>query len=92
MKRLTVELKGTRENPYRRLGLQQNPVPQDGATPERAQQCLRMQSLGGDPIPSHCAEVYIRQRLHGWSEEFVQACLRAYRPGEYVRFTVLWPA
>lgn len=82
--KLRIELNGTSENSYHTLGLTQNPFPQI-AQRGYDRMCLRLQSLGGDPIPD---EAYIRQRLHGFSPEFVELCCHKFVPGEMVRFEV----
>lgn len=87
--RITVCLNGTAENPFHRHGLSQNPFPQTGRM-EYDRLCLRMQSLGGDPIPHDTAEAYIRARLVGCSDEFVDLCVSQFRPGEYVQFDIAW--
>lgn len=82
--KLRVSLNGTDENPWHKHGLTQNPFPQLGRA-EWDAQCLRLQSLGGDPIPD---TQYIRERLRGFSEEFVELCCREFRKGEIVKFVV----
>lgn len=85
---LRVVLNGTDENPWHKMGLTQNPFPQlaraetDGAV-------LRLQSLGGDPIPH---TDYIRERLHGFTPEFVELVCSKFKKGEIVRFLVTFPA
>lgn len=86
--KLKVELNGTSENPYHRWGLVQNPFPQI-ARAEFASQCLHLQKLGAAPIPN---TAYIRKHLQGWSPEFVELCCQKFKPGEYVTFTVNFPA
>jgi hypothetical protein len=81
---LVVELNGTDENPYHRLGLTQNPFPQI-AEYGLAGLCLKLQSLGGDPVPD---ETHIRGVLAGWGKDFVDLCCVQFKRGEYVRFTV----
>jgi hypothetical protein len=85
--RLIVALNGTSENPWHRIGLTQNPFPQI-AKYEVAEACVRLQSLGGDPIPN---VKYIRDKLKGFSEEFIDLCCKNYRPGEFVKFDVEFP-
>ena len=85
--RFAVSLNGTATNPWRKYGLTQNPFPAV-ARHEYAAASLRMQSLGGDPIPHDRAEQYIRERLTGFSEEFAALCVEKFKPGEYVTFTV----
>jgi len=84
---LLVELNGTSENPYHKMGLTQNPFPQT-AKYELDAHCLRLQSLGGDPIPN---TDYIRERLAGgFSDEFIELCCRNFQPGKMVKFVVEW--
>lgn len=84
---LRVQLNGTAVNPYHKWGLTQNPFPQLG-TAETNAACLRLQSLGGDPIPN---EQHIRDTLRGFSDEFVELCVQNFKPGEYVSFIATWP-
>lgn len=85
--KITVRLNGTKENPWHKYGLKQNPFPQLGKAQYDAA-CLRVQSLGGDPIPN---ADYIRERLAGFSKEFVAGCVERFKPGELVEFVVEWP-
>jgi hypothetical protein len=84
---LKVELNGTDENPYHRFGQSQNPFPQI-ARAEYTRDVLRVQSLGGDPIPD---ADYIREKLKGMSEEFIELCCKMFKKGEIVKFTVFFP-
>lgn len=86
---IMVALNGTDHNPWHRLGLKQNPFPQTGKA-EWDGACLRMQSLGGDPIPAP-AEPYIRERLKGFTDEFVDGCVARFERGQYVTFEVEFP-
>jgi hypothetical protein len=74
-------------DPFHQSGLSQNPFPQL-ADARYDQACLRLQKLGGDPIPN---TEYIVETLQGFSPEFVFLVCSKYRPGEYVRFTVTIP-
>ncbi len=85
--KLKVELNGTDKNPYEQMGLTQNPFPQTGKA-EWDEACLRIQKLGGPPIPADRAEAYIRETLAGFTQEFVELCVRNYKPGIYVKFYV----
>jgi hypothetical protein len=67
--KITVALNGTDKNPFEQYGVTQNPFPQI-AEYEYAPACLRLQKLGGLPIPQNNAEQYIRETLKGFSEEF----------------------
>jgi len=87
MKRtLEVVLNGTDTNPFHRFGCTQNPFPQSGEYASVGN-TLKLQSLGGDPIPN---TQYIRDTLKGFSSEFVELCCKNFKPGELVRFTVYW--
>lgn len=84
---LRVTINGTDENPWSKMGLRQNPFPQLGiAEYDRAEAMVA--SLDGDPVKS---EQDIRDRLKGFTEEFVQCCIDRYQPGERVQFTVTFP-
>jgi hypothetical protein len=85
-----VALNGTDTNPWLKFGLTQNPFPQLGKY-EYDRACLQMQKLGGPSIPHEWAEQYIREILKGFSEEFVDLCVRQFKPGEYVEFDVYFP-
>src|SRR5689334_15285804 len=87
---IRVELNGTKVNHWHKLGLTQNPFPQI-ARAEYTGACIRLQSLGGDPIPEGRAAAYIRERLEGFTEEFINLCIQQYRPGAMVRFIATWP-
>lgn len=80
--KILVELNGTDKNPYHKLGLTQNPLPQIPRA-EYTPQILKLQKLGGDPIPD---TDYIRQVLAGWSEEFIELCCKQFKKGEMVKF------
>jgi hypothetical protein len=82
--KLTVCLNGTRDNPYARYGVTQNPFPQIARHGYDAA-CLRLQSLGGEPIPD---VQHIRDTLEGWDPAFIELCCRNYRPGVYVKFCI----
>jgi len=84
MMQLRVTLNGTDRNPWHRWGLTQNPFPQLGKA-EYDAHCLRLQSLGGDPIPD---TDYIRKVLEGWSPEFVELCCQRFKKGAIVQFHV----
>lgn len=80
----TVRLNGTDENPFHKFGMTQNPFPQV-ARYEYTRHLLRLQKLGGDPIPD---TDYIRRTLTGFSEEFVDLCCTRFKKGEMVEFEV----
>jgi len=81
---LKVELNGTNKNPYHKFGLSQDPFPQISEY-EKSRACLRLQSLGGNPIPD---VEYIRDTLKEFSDEFVNLCCLRFKKGEYVTFEV----
>ncbi len=82
--KLLIELNGTNINPYHKLGLSQNPFPQIPKY-EYVQSCLIIQELGGDPILD---TNYIRQKLKGFSKEFIELCVNKFEKGKYVTFYV----
>lgn len=84
--KIRVELNGTSENPWHKMGLTQNPIPQL-AKYELDRACLIVQKLGGDPIPN---TDYIRETLKGFSPEFTELCCAKFVPGETVKFEVYW--
>lgn len=85
--KITVRINGTDENPWAKMNLRQNPFPQiPKAEYETANRQLN--SLDGEPVRG---EADIRARLQGWTEEFIQACLANYVPGERTQFTVSFP-
>lgn len=87
MPSVIVNLNGTDSNPFHRYGLTQNPFPQL-ARAETDRQILRMQALGGDPIPD---TDYIRTFLAGYcSDEFIDGCVARFRKGEMVTFEITW--
>jgi hypothetical protein len=85
--KIIVHLNGTDENPWHRWGLHQNPFPQI-AKHEYQAGMMRLQKLGGDPIPN---TDYIRETLKGFDPEFVDLLCKMYHPGEMVKFEVSWP-
>ena len=86
---LTVVLNGTDTNPYHAFNLTQNPFPQISRM-ENSAACLRLQSLGGDPIPHATAAQYIGERLKGFSEEFIYLVVGHFVPGKMIKFEVYW--
>jgi hypothetical protein len=84
--RLRVVINGTSENRWHRYRLQRNPFPQLGHVEWHAAEMM-VASLDGDPITS---EQDIRDRLPGFSPEFVELCCARYVPGERVAFLVCW--
>ncbi len=90
MPSLKVQLNGTDHNPWLKFGVTQNPFPQIART-ETAALCIRLQALGGNPIPHDRAAEYIREKLAGFSDELIELCIQNFRPGEYTIFTVEFP-
>lgn len=87
MAKFIVKLNGTDQNPWHKYGLKANPFPQV-AKYEYVGACMRMQSLGADPIPN---VEYIRERLKGFSPEFVNVCCERFQKGRMVQFEVEYP-
>jgi hypothetical protein len=87
MPTITVRINGTDENPFHRMGLTQNPFPQL-ARMETDRQVLRVQALGGDPVPD---ADYVRTFLAGYcSDEFIELCASRFKRGLMVEFDVSW--
>lgn len=84
---IVVTINGTDVNPWHRMNLRQNPFPQIPKA-ELSGAMQQLNSLDADPIRGPDD---IRERLAGWSEEFVQACIASYKPGERTRFRVTFP-
>jgi hypothetical protein len=87
---ITVALNGTSENPYYKMGLKQNPFPQTGHAEFDAAE-RRINSLGGEPIPSDRPREYIVETLQGFSQEFIDLCVQNYHQGKMVKFKVSFP-
>jgi len=88
---LKVSLNGTGDNPFQRYGLHCNPFPQLGRGKEFDPFERRVAQLGGAPIPHDAYQAYIREKLEGFSEEFVELCIARFVPGEYVTFRIVFP-
>jgi hypothetical protein len=89
---MTVALNGTTTNPYKALyQIKSNPFPQI-AESHYVWRCLRMQELGGEPIPHDHYQSYIREKLEGFSTEFIALCIQKFRAGEYIKFDVFFPS
>jgi len=86
---IRVALNGTDVNPYHGFGLTANPFPQFGDK-QLDTADINLRKLAADPIPHNGYEEYIRSVLQGWSEEFIQLCIKQFEPGKYVRFSVEW--
>jgi len=84
---IRIRINGTDTNPWHKLGMKQNPFPQLGKMKyDRAEMMLN--SLDGDPIKD---PQDIRERLKGFDPEFIEGCIKRYRPGERVEFTIIFP-
>lgn len=83
-----VTINGTTENPWGRYGLTCNPFPQL-AKAEFSRGERQIASLDGDPVTD---EADLRERLAGFSAEFIELCVSQYQPGQRVRFAVTFPA
>lgn len=77
---VSIMLNGTDSNPYKKYGLQQNPFATHPA----------LAKLAAEPIPHNRYEQYIRDVLEGFSEEFVNLCVRNFKRGHLVKFIVNW--
>jgi len=84
---ITVRLNGTSENPWWPMGFMQNPFPQI-AKAEYDQGERQIASLDGEPIKDAND---IRERLKGFTEEFIEYCIARFKPGERVAFTISFP-
>ena len=80
-----VRLNGTSENSYKKLyGLKQNPFPQI-ATAESSALDWLINNLAAEPISD---EAHLRERLTGAHPEFVELCVKHFKPGERTEFTI----
>jgi hypothetical protein len=84
MLRLIVKINGTDKNPWHKLGMKSNPFPQL-AIAEFDKAEMQLNSLDGDRVTG---PEDIRERLKGFSEEFIKLCIDKYKPGERVSFAV----
>jgi hypothetical protein len=84
---LKVKLNGTNTNPWFRMGVRQNPFPQHPRA-ELMRAMKQLNSLDGEPLKGPDD---IRERLAGWSEEFIELCIQQFKPGERVKFMVEFP-
>lgn len=84
---LKVRLNGTSENGWHQFGLTQNPFPQI-AKYELMHAMDQLNSLDGDPLKGPDD---IRNRLKGWSQEFIDLCIERFKAGEQVNFIVEGP-
>lgn len=84
---MTVTINGTDSNRWNRLGMTQNPFPQLGKSEYDIGE-MQIASLDADPVTGPDD---IRQRLRGFSDEFIEGCISRYTPGERVRFTISFP-
>ncbi len=84
---LRVVLNGTSINPFLKYGLTMNPFPQIPKA-ELMQAMMQLNRLAADPIPMNDYARYIREKLSGWSDEFIDLCISNFVPGERSTFTV----
>lgn len=84
---LRVALNGTDTNPWHKYNLRQNPFPQI-ASAETDHAMRQLNSLDGEPIKG---PQDIRDRLEGWTDEFIEGCIERFEPGKRVRFIVEFP-
>jgi hypothetical protein len=84
--RVEVILNATGINPYARWGLRCNPFPAIATYGYAAANAL-LADLAARPIAS---QTDLRDRLKGCSAQFLELCVRYYRPGKRTRFYVEW--
>jgi hypothetical protein len=84
---LLVTINGTSVNPWRKMGLRQNPFPQLGIAELQAGEEM-IASLDGDPVT---CEQDIRDRLAGCTDELIEGCIARWQPGKRVRFSITFP-
>jgi hypothetical protein len=84
---MTVTLNGTDSNRWNKWGLNANPFPQT-AIVEFHNAERQIASLDGDPITS---DNDIRDRLAGFSTEFVEGVVLRWRPGQRISFDIIFP-
>lgn len=84
---MTVTINGTDKNPWHKMGMNQNPFPQIGKE-EYNKSEMQINSLDADPI---AGPDDIRKRLEGFSEKFIEGCIKRYVPGKRVRFKITFP-
>lgn len=80
--RFKVRLNGTDENPWLKLGFTRNPFPQIGKAEFNVGEQI-INGLDADPIKDIDD---LRQRLKGCSDEFIELCIKNFKPGERVEF------
>jgi hypothetical protein len=85
--KITVRLNGTDKNPFAIWGMRCNPFPQVGEYELMPVQ-RRLAELAGEPIKD---EADLRKRLEGFDANFVEGCVRRFRPGEIVEFDIEFP-
>jgi len=88
---LRVTINGTDVNPYHKLGLKQNPLPQLGKA-EYDYICQKLNLLEATPMKS-------KEELRAWLKkegchdgQFVDLCLQHYERGKRTRFYISFPA
>jgi len=84
-----VIINGTEDNVWLRWNLRHNPFPQESlARAEWAAAAQQIASLDGEPVRS---PQDIRDRLKGFSPEFIEGCISRWQPGQRTQFTVRFP-
>ena len=83
---LQIVLNGTNENLWKQYGKTFNDTAQIGGIYRDI--CLRIQELGGEPIPN---TEYIRNKLVGFHPGFVEYICSRFEKGKIVRFTLELP-
>ena len=84
--KFTVRLNGTDKNPWNKYGLTQNPFPQIGKAEFNTGESA-VRALDGEPIKGPND---IRERLKGFTPEFIQLCIDNFKPGERTAFEVIF--
>jgi hypothetical protein len=84
---LKVVINGTDVNPYEKMGLRQNPFPQIPKA-ELDSAMVQLNRLAAEPIKD---AGQIRAILQGWTPEFIELCIRQFKPGVMVTFSVTIP-
>lgn len=84
MLHMTITLNGTDENRWHRMGMKCNPFPQL-AIAEFDKFEMQINWLDGDPLTGPDD---IRERLNGFSEQFIKLCIENFKPGERTKFKV----
>jgi len=84
---MTITLNGTTENPWEHYGLTHNPFPQLESHKYLAGEG-QIALLDSKPLTGPDD---IRERLEGFSEEFIELCMSNFKPGYRIKFTIKFP-